>query len=169
MFRLVKGCERLSCSEKSRIDPPYFTIRPLAPDVFRIQSFGLGSSALSVCGDEYASDLTTLVSPHLSPHQLHNSTVTRNSNQRLVPQQPPQQIKRRKRVRKIRAEHPKREEGCYGQDWLVKSPTKSRWAMGGLNVMMGIRSRDATKREEATSGMMGARICMFVFQSEFSA
>ena len=32
-----------------------------------------------------------------------------------------------------------------------------------MNATMGVRSRDATKREEATSGMMGARICVFVF------
>ena len=49
---------------------------------------------------------------------------------------------------------------CSG--WaLVKSPTKSGWAMVGLNAAMGVRSREATRREEATSGMMGARICVF--------
>ena len=38
----------------------------------------------------------------------------------------------------------------------------------GLNATMGVRSRDVTKQEEATSGMMGARICVLVFQSGLS-
>ena len=52
---------------------------------------------------------------------------------------------------------------------LVKSPTKSGWAMVRLNATMGVRSRVATKREGATSGMMGARICVVVFQSRLNA
>jgi len=41
--------------------------------------------------------------------------------------------------------------------------------MVGLNAMMGVGSVDVTTREEATFGMMGARICVFVFQSGLSA